>query len=175
MYDAQEVELQDLVYLNGQPTTFGRAKIESILGTTINKALGYSEEDDLQVISKSNIEDFMMYIAGLKNPGEIVRDIRIFVLEMSTIEGFSSLSLPQLYTGIPKKYLDKLDTIREDENLDGIQKFIRISEVNNEMKKYVEENMDQDMRQTMINSDRMKISSLLEMTLPQATVSLSAA
>lgn len=175
MYDNEKVELQELVYLDGRPTTYGRAKMESYLGKTINEALGINEVLPLEPITGSNIETLMKFIANTKDPGGVTKDIRVFVLEMSTIEGFSSLSLTQLYSGIPKEFLNKLEDIRNDSSLDGIQKFIRISAVNDEMKKYVEDNMDQDLRQTMINSNRMKISALLEMTLPQATVNLSAA
>lgn len=170
MYNKEEVELQQLVYLNGRLTTFGRAKMESYLGTTINKALGYTDKDELVKISNKNIDDLMKYITLQKDAAEITKNIRIFVLEMSTIEGFSSLSLNQLYPGIPNKFLDELDDIRNNSSLDGIQKFIRVNAIQKEMREWVENNMDQDLRQTMINSNRMKISALLEMTLPQATI-----
>jgi hypothetical protein len=170
LYEKGKVELQELVYLNGVPTTYGRAKIESYLGTTINEALGHASTDALVSITDNNIEDFMRYISLAKDPAGITKDIRIFVLDMSTIEGFSSLSLDQLYTDVPKEFLDELEVIREDQELDGIQKFIRISAVNDKMKAHVEKHMDQDLKQTMINSNRMKISALMEMTLPQATV-----
>lgn len=170
LYDKEEVELQELVYLNGKPTTFGRAKIEDILGTTINKALGYAEEVPLIPVDNKNIDEFMKYITLLDNSGEVTRDIRIFVMEMSTLEGFSSLSLDQLHVDVPKELKDELSAIREDNSLDGIQKFVRVTEVNSRIKKWVEKNMDPDLKQTMINSNRMKISALMEMTLPQATV-----
>jgi hypothetical protein len=170
MYNDGSVELAELVYLEGRPTTYGRAKIESFLGTTINRALGSLEELPLIPITGENIEEFMRYIALSKDPAGITRDIRVFVLEISTLEGFSALSLDQLYTQVPKEFLEELDEIQEDDTLDGIQKFIRISTVNDNMKDYVKKNMDQDLKQTMINSNRMKIDSLLEMTLPRATV-----
>lgn len=170
LYEKGEVELQELVYLNGRPTTYGRAKIESYIGTTINKALGHDDDESLIPLSGKNIEDFMRFVSLTKDPAGITKDIRIFVLDMSTIEGFSSLSLDQLYTDIPKEFLDELDEVRENPELDGIQKFIRISAVNDKMKAYVEKNIDQDLKQTMINSNRMKMSALMEMTLPQATV-----
>ena len=170
MYNKEKVDLQQLVYLNGMPTTFGRAKMESYLGTSINSALGYAEETPLQNISNKNIDDLMRFITLHKNAAEVTKDIRIFVLEMSTLEGFSSLSLNQLYSGIPSEYMQRLEDVRNDPQLTGVQKFIRINDISKEMKTYVEDNMDQDLKQTMINSNRMKISALLEMTLPQATI-----
>jgi hypothetical protein len=174
LYEDETVELQELVYLNGVATTYGRAKMESYIGVTINEALGDPDSEELIPISNNNIEDLMRYISLGKDPAGVVKDIRIFVLDMSTIEGFSALSLNQLYTDIPTEFLDRLEEIREDQSLDGIQKFIRISSVNDEMKDYVQENMDQDLKQTMVNSNRMKISSLMEMTMPQATVKFAA-
>lgn len=170
LYNQEKVELQELVYLAGVPTTFGRAKIEFELGTTINEALGYPAEGELHPISNDNIDDLMRYITLQKDAAEITRNIRVFVLEMSTLEGFSSLSLTQLYTGVPNEYMDQLDEIRNDSSLDGIQKFIRINAIQKDMKSWVEANMDQELKQTMINSNRMKVSALLEMTLPQATI-----
>jgi len=170
MYDNEEVDFQELVYLNGAPTTYGRAKLESYLGTTINTALGYPDSKELLPITGDNMQDFMTYVSLSDDPAGITKNMRVFVLDISTLEGFSALSLDQLYTKIPKPFMDELETIREDSSLDGIQKFIRIEAVNNRMKKYVEDNMDQDLKLTMKNSNRMKISSLLEMTLPSATI-----
>lgn len=166
MYNKEKVDLQELVYLAGKPTTFGRAKIESYLGTSINSALGYADETPLEEISNDNINDLMRYVTLQKNAAEITRDIRVFVLEMSTLEGFSSLSLDQLYTGVPSEYTNQLEDIRNDPTLDGVQKFMRINSIQKDMKTWVEDNMDQDLKQTMINSNRMKVSALLEMTLP---------
>jgi hypothetical protein len=170
LYEKEGIELQEPVYLNGVYTTYGRAKMESYIGTTINEALGFPDSEELIPISNNNIEDLMRFISSGKDPAGVVKDIRIFVLDMSTIEGFSALSLDQLYSDVPKEFLDRLSEVREDSSLDGIQKFVRISAINKEINKYVEDNLDQDLKQTMINSNRMKISSLLEMTLPRATV-----
>jgi hypothetical protein len=94
----------------------------------------------------------------------------MFVLEMSTIEGFTSLSLDQLYTNVPKEYLDRLNEIRNDISLDSVAKFVRLHAIQKEIESWIKKNMDQNMKETMENSNRMKISALLEMTLPQMTL-----
>lgn len=167
-YNNNELELQELIYLDGKPSTYGRAMIEKYLGTTIQKAL--NSDNPLIEINNDNITDLMHYIAVQKNAAEITRDIRVFVLEMSTIEGFTSLSLDQLYTNVPKEYLDKMDAIRHDSSLESVAKFVRLHAITKEIEAWIKKNMDQNMKETMENSNRMKISALLEMTLPQMTL-----
>lgn len=167
-YNKNELELQELVYLAGVPTTYGRATIEKYLGTTISKALG--SDRPLEEINNNNITDLMRYVAVQKNAAEITKDIRVFVLEMSTLEGFTSLSLDQLYTGIPNDYLNRLDAVRNDSSMEGVAKFVRLHAIQKEIGDWIKDNMDQDMKETMENSNRMKISALLEMTMPQMTL-----
>lgn len=167
-YNSNELDLQELVYLDGKPTTYGRASMEKYLGTTIQKAL--NSDNPLVEITNGNITELMRYIAIQKDAADIARDIRVFVLEMSTLEGFTSLSLDQLYTNIPKHYIDKLKAVREDSSLESIAKFVRLHAVQEEIKVWIQDNMDKDMKETMINSNRMKISALLEMTMPQMTL-----
>lgn len=167
-YNDNNLELQELVYLEGKPTTYGRASMEKFLGTTIQKAL--NSDDPLVPITNGNITDLMRYIAVNKRAADITRDIRVFVLEMSTLEGFTSLSLDQLYTNIPKHFTDEMKKIREDSSLESVAKFVRLHAIQEEIKEWIKNNMDQDMKETMENSNRMKISALLEMTMPQMTL-----
>jgi hypothetical protein len=167
-YNDNKLDLQELIYLEGRATTYGRAMIEKYLGTTISK--GLNSEDKLIEITNSNIIQLMRYIAVQKNAADITRNIRMFVLEMSTIEGFTSLSLDQLYTNVPKEYMERMDAIRHDSSIDSVAKFVRLHAIQKEVEGWIKDNMDQGMKETMENSNRMKISALLEMTLPQMTL-----
>lgn len=170
LYTEEKVRLKEIVYMDGNRTTFGRAKMESILGDSLNNILGTVDDNSFATINSKNIEDLMRFIYHQKDPAGIVKDLREFVLDMSTVEGFSSLSLDQIYQGMPYKFTEELERIKENPNLTSIQKFIRINIVEKEMKEYIEDNMDPNLKQTMINSNRMKISSLLEVVLPRTTV-----
>lgn len=164
LYEKEELELQELVYLDGHPTTYGRATIESITKRSIDKIL--EAKDPLTGINGNNISDFMRWVSCQKNAAQITKDIRIFVQEMGTLEGFSALSMHQVNTNVPKELSDEYDKLANDSSLDGVQKFVAMNDVINRMKASISDNMDKELKETIESSNRMKISSIAEMTLP---------
>ena len=151
-YDEERVELKELVYLDGEATTYGRAKMEFYFGEKIHNILGV--EDPLAEITTKNNMEVFKWLAVQPESAEIAKNVRMFVLEMSTLEGFTSLSIDTLNTNVPEEYTDKYKSLLEDPNMDSVAKFVRLNALSNEIKVWIQENMNQDMRATMEASNR---------------------
>lgn len=147
-----EVDIDEEVYIGKKRTSYGREKLQEILGQSLDNIIGEGN-----IINAKNIANIIAGISGKKNKLEILNELIDISNKFATKIGIDSPPAKNFY-----KLIDpKVKEIQEDNSLTDEQKFDKINKVIEDslleqIKKLPNTNFDM----LVHNSGRMKMQQL---------------
>jgi len=155
-----ETELDELVVLNGEFTTYGRQKISKIIQIDYDILLGDNP------ITAKNISNLMSAIFSKNNKIEILKNLVLFANETITELGSTSISLTDIFevdVTSDKRYQDILKSDDSDE-----VKFTKLVELLPEiMKEKINSLTSPTLKGVIEGSGRIKLNQLVESLGPR--------
>lgn len=155
------IDIYTPIRLNGEITTVGRVKINEIMNIELNKVLG-----DNVGVSSANVRTVIDALSNMNDRVERLGEMQRYVLELITIYGVTTPSVSEVYKELPRDFYDQIKDIDESD-IDPKEKLIKIEEIYKDYLQNAQDTLGSDLIERVKESDRIKVSQLLELLAPQ--------
>ena len=157
-----ELEIDEEIILNRQKTSYGRYKLDTILGTPLDDIIGVGKN-----IDKDNIARIIAGLRNKKNRVEIMNQLIEISNEFATKIGIDSPPVKNLY----KPLGEEINKIKNDPNITDEQKYVQIN-------KYIEKNLMDEINKLpntnfdilVKSSGRVKMQQLKGLFMPKVAL-----
>lgn len=138
-----KLPIDELVQVGRKQTTYGRLKLEDILGMDIDYIIDVNSGASLKEINKSNIADIIGGLEFKPNKIEIINQLIELSNEFATTIGIDTPPRKDLLKGIDDsiKYIKEDESLTEEQKLDKINSVIE-KELKDQIKKLPNTNFD---------------------------------
>lgn len=153
------IEIDEEIYIGRQRTSYGRYRLDNILGNSVDNILGEGVDINADTIAK--------VISGLsnkKNRIEIIDELGKISDEFATKIGIDAPPLYDFYKSIEAE----VHAIEQDDTLTDNQKYNMINnKISENMKKQIKELPNSNFYEVMLNSGRIKPQQLHSLYNPK--------
>lgn len=165
-YANGDLNLTETIQYGSQITTYGRAKLASIIGVSrLEDIIG---ED---YISVKNIGEVYRILNKYESDDKLdrIKQLDDFSLDVVTYEGSTTLAIKDLYREVPKEYRDRISAIMESDESDTT-KIRKSEELYSELLNKLMNSYDPKFKEYANDTDRAKIGSIVSMMAPQFSI-----
>lgn len=146
-------------------TTYGRLRISKIIGADIDKIGIFKGEYDR--IDANSAAKLTAYLNSRPNNVEKIQELQKFFLRVVTKAGVVTFDYKTLYVNTNTETYKKICNIADSTTLTDKQKLLLMTEEFHKYEKEVEEEFSKDIVDEVKRSGRVKLSSIVAMTMPQ--------
>lgn len=166
-------KIGDVEYKN-KITTYGRIRLSKIINADIDdiavdgeKVLGGPYER----INAKSAAKLMSYLQTFDDCVEKSLEIQKFALKVVTAQGVVTFDYSTLYSDTNTETYREIRKIADSTELTDKQKLIAITEKFGKYEKEIEDGFSSDLKKELSRANRVKISSIIAMNMPQFIVS----
>jgi hypothetical protein len=155
-------------------TTYGRLRLSKIIGADIDNIKVNSEpvlKTPYERINTKSAAKLMSYLYTLPDGVEKARDIQKFALKVVTKCGVVTFDYKTLYANTDNELYKEIRDIADSKELTDKQKLLAITEKWGDYEKSVENEFSSDLKKELDMAGRVKLSSIVAMSMPQFIVS----
>ena len=163
----------DIEYKN-KTTSYGRLRLSKIIGADIDEIKVNSEpvlSNKFERINGKSAAKLMSYLYTLPDGVERARDIQKWVLKVVTKCGVVTFDYTTLFANTDNELYKEIRKIADSTELTDKQKLLLITEKWGDYEKSVEKEFSSDLKKELDMAGRVKLSSIVAMSMPQFIVS----
>ena len=150
-------------------TSYGRLRISKILDADVDKIGIFSNE--YERISAKSAAKLSLYLNQFEDGVEKRKALTKFALRVVTMAGVVTFDYKTLYADCDTETYKKICNIADSKELNDKQKLLLMTEEYKKYEKEVENSFSSDLKNELARANRVKISSIVAMSMPQFIVS----
>lgn len=166
-YEKGILEHDDNLVFEGIKTTYGRLRLSRIIHADIDVVIGYYTP-----ISPTNMITIIRKFSIFNDRLDIYKKLQDFSMEMLRVFGVTSLNINEIYFDVDNvKLKTDIDAINNDSSLEDTTKLLRCTELYQKFVADAIKSISPKVREIIDSSDRIKISQLVDINVPNLTIS----
>lgn len=150
-------------------TSYGRLRISKIIDADIDKIGIFS--NPYERINAKSAAKLSLYLYGFSDGVEKIRELQKFFLRVVTKAGVVTFDYKTLYSDTDTETYKKICNIADSKELTDKQKLLLMTEEYSKYEKEVENSFSDDLKNELARANRVKISSIVAMDMPQLILS----
>lgn len=150
-------------------TSYGRLRISKIIEADVDK-IGIFKTPYERANAKSAAK-MSMYLYQFPDGVEKIRDLQKFFLNVVTKAGVVTFDFSTLYAPFKNDLYKELCAVQDSPDLTDKQKLLMMTELYGKYEKSIENEFSEDLKNELARANRVKLSSIVAMTMPQLIIS----
>ena len=150
-------------------TAYGRLRISKIIEADVDK-IGIFKNPYERINAKSAAK-LCQYLYQFPDGVEKMRDLQKFFLRVVTKAGVVTFDFHTLYAPYKNKLYEELCNVQDSPDLTDKQKLLMMTELYGKYEKSIENEFSDDLKDELARANRVKLSSIVSMTMPQLIIS----
>lgn len=162
------------VEYKNKKTTYGRLRISKIIDADIDEIRVGGEkvlQKPFERINAKSAAKLMTYLQSRDNAVEISNELQKYALKVVSLAGVVTFDHSTLYANTDTDTYEKIRKIVDSKELTDQQKTILLTQSWNKYEKEVENEYSSDLKRELDMANRVKMSSITAMNMPQFIIS----
>lgn len=158
----------DLEFKN-KTTTYGRLKISKIVGADIDELGIFKTPYDR--LNGGSLAKLSLYLLQFPDGIEKIKELQKLFYRYVSKAGVVTFSYKTLYADTNTETYKKICEIADDPEMSEKQKVLLMTELYDKYNREVEDKFSDDLKQELKMAERVKLSSIVSMSMPVLTIS----
>lgn len=150
-------------------TSYGRLRISKILDADVDKIGIFSNE--FERISANSASKLSLYLNQFEDGVEKRKELMKFALRVVSMAGVVTFDYKTLYADCDTETYKEICNIADSKDITDKQKLLLMTEKFKKYEKEVEDSFSSDLKNELSRANRVKISSIVAMSMPQFIIS----